>query len=58
MLTGLDGGKGGNITKTEMLTLGGVILKRKKVEASLFLLNIRSLYTFVIQWEHFDNTTP
>ena len=48
MLAGLDGGKGGNITKTEMLTLGGVVLKRKIVEASLFLLNIRSLYTFVI----------
>ena len=53
MLTGLDGGKGGNITIAEMLSLGEVVLKRKKVEESVFLLNIRSLYTFVIQWGYF-----
>ena len=62
MLTVADGEKGGRITITEMLTMGGVNLKRKKLEASLFLLHIRSLYRslyrFVIQSEHFDSTTP
>ena len=45
-LTVVDGGKGGRFTKIEMMTLGGVKLKRKKIEASLFLLFIRSLYIF------------